>query len=322
MQIGPTRIPNLMGVNIATLVWNDETYRRPPPFDRANNLVLRITQKYNFIQVNPGSDGNVTDYDGHHFPAQAWLGGEFETVCNGFIRVAHQFWNNRFWLRIPDNCQLYDYAARPHYPVVRPSVQCLFEAQRSNHSADDVINVQVANPSGVSTETNAAGAHFSFRADNRHWIPSNATLGRNISGNSQIALVHEVGHNLGEDHVAGLGGSVEDYGGVNPHPDEGTYHRSRSIMGGGMEFEGWNAYAWQIAMQRFTQIPFDQWEGSTRELFPDIPEPRHASIPSADMVFTEEELYAGTRRVILTEPIVISGRVRQRGRPHRDHRRR
>ena len=320
MQLGPVTINHLMGVQIATLRWEDGSHRRPPTFDRDNNLVLTITQKYHFVQMNPGADGCVTDHDGHHFQVQPWADSEWISVCRSFINLANQFWNNQFWLRIPEACSQYNYSSLPWYPVVKPSVQCLYQAQSVCHDGDDVIRIEVANPTGISKEVSpdGSGAHFSFRANARRWIPSNTILTRNSGGNSQITVVHEVGHNLGEDHVAGLGGSIEDYGGVNPHPDDGSYHRSTSIMGSGMVFEGWNAYAWQFAMQRFTQIPFTQWEGSTRELFPDIPEPRYAQVPPADMIFTLEEAQA-RRPTIILDPVVISGRVRHRGPPHRRH---
>ena len=310
MLLGPITISHHMGVQTATLRWNGESYHRPPPLDRANNLVLTIFQKYHFVQMNPGADGYVTDFDRNHFQAQPWNEATWTEVCRSFINLANLFWDNRFWLRMPAFCQQFDYSR----PVYRPNVKCLYHAQSVNHDAPDVITVQVANPTGGSVETGSL-----FRVDNRHWIPSSTALARNFTDNGQISLVHEIGHNLGEDHVAGFGGEVEDYGGLNPHPYGESYHRSRNIMGGGMIFEGWNAYAWQFAMQQFTQIPFPQWEGSTSELLPDPLVPQQSPLSSADMTFTLEEAQA-RRPTIILGPFIINPPVRHRGHSHRRRR--
>ncbi|GAB3982542.1 hypothetical protein GCM10028806_54450 [Spirosoma terrae] len=227
----------------ATLTPSPYTPRnRTMPMDGINNLVLTIRQTYCFQQVNPDATGKALDANNNLVTVNAWVPARWEEVCNNFILVAKQHWDNRFCLRIPASFQGYNYSHNQN--EYRPCIHCRYDAVRVNTPQSGSINVQVVDvPTGSR-----------FRAHARLWTSQDTTLKTNFTGNQQITVVHEVGHNLGSDHVNGAGNGLPNYGGV------GTYN-SRNIMGGGMVFEGWNAYSWQKAMEHMTRVSFAQWEG-------------------------------------------------------------
>ena len=215
---------------------------RTRPMDGINNMVLTIRQFYFFDPVNPDASGNARDTDNNLIPVNAWTAGRWDQVCNELLNVAKRYWDNQFCLRTPASYQAYNYSFdRNEY---RPNIHCRFDAVRVNTRQANSINVQLVDV--------PAGSRF--RAHSRLWTSQDTVLKTNFTGNQQITVVHEVGHNLGSDHVSGPGNGPANYGGV------GT-HNSRNIMGGGMVFEGWNAYSWQHAMQQISRVPFAQWEG-------------------------------------------------------------
>ena len=215
---------------------------RTRPMDGINNVVLTIKQVYCFQQLNPDATGTAMDANSNLVPITAWTPARWEQVCNDFIDIAKRHWDNRFCLRVPASFEGYNYSY--NHNEYRPSIYCRYDAVRVATPQSNSINVQVVDvPAGTR-----------FRAHARLWTSQSAVLKPNFTGNQQIAVVHEVGHNLGSDHVNGPGNGLPNYGGI------GT-HNSQNIMGGGMVFEGWNAYSWQRAMEYITRVPWSQWEG-------------------------------------------------------------
>lgn len=215
---------------------------RTMPSNGINNLVLTIRQVYCFQPVNPDANGNALDTDNKLVPVLAWTPARWEQVCSDFINVAMQHWDNRFCLRVPAAFMGYNYVYS--HNEYRPAIHCRFNAARTTIPQPNAIVVQVVDV--------PAGSRF--RAHARLWTSQDMTLKTNFTGNQQITVAHEVGHNLGSDHVSGAGNNLPNYGGV------GT-HNSQNIMGGGMVFEGWNAYSWQRAMEYITRVPWQQWDG-------------------------------------------------------------
>ena len=294
--------------HLTILEYDDNPWNRPSPFHSVNNLTLTIHQKYNFIPMNPDSAGNIQDSDKKSFPAKNWTEEEWLKTCNEFIGIANHYWDNKFWLHIPDSCHKFDYLYQGLY--IRPNIKCRYNAEWVKSTSTSVIQVKVANP-------NKSG----FRSDNTDWTPEDAQSTPNFTGNSQVTVVHEVGHNLDQTHVSGEKGNLKDYGGRNPNPKSPKYHPSKNIMGGGMTFTEINALPWQLAMQEFTNINSTEWKASMMELFPGSVELIHSPIRAGYLEqYTEMELYTGAKTIVLPE-IVMSGRVRHHGNPHKAHKR-
>jgi hypothetical protein len=107
-------------------------------------------------------------------------------------------------------------------------------------------------------------------------------LARNGPG-TQIPVLHEMGHYLGLNHVAGMFNFSSDYG---------SGYQGQDIMGSGMRLEAWHAFPWRTRLQtgHLGHSYAVEWQAMTMR-----PSPRTYSSYATPQSGREDPLPGGVR---------------------------
>jgi len=173
-------------------------YRPLQPF---NQMKLTIYLRILLQPAAPKPFLNNLDYNKNGFFAAPWKASDWKNFIDGLSRQV-QDWNNVFWLIPPGSFSEYD-QADPSNPkrAWRPNVRCELEVDwNAKDHADRTVSVVNLDP------VLNAFLPYSFRDDSGQYNSSSLNAynpvmdskGHTITKN---AVVHEVGHMLGLDHI-------------------------------------------------------------------------------------------------------------------------
>ena len=240
------------------------------------------------------------------FTTGAWPAGEWIRFKNTIIRESQRFWDSRFWLIPPAStnalCELrneeptsFNTAANAAWPA-RAQTPVAGMPQRHLYSFNITCRTSIYEA------TSAAHAHLRIRApylptglqDNNRFLHSTdsgrgwygsgiltphavtANLGLNRFPFQQRQYLHEIGHALGQRHIAYLMNDrmcievpQHDPRATNGHCYTGYSQGSAgNIMGLGNQLSNLNARPWQAAAAALTNTAVASWDVSLSPVFP------------------------------------------------------
>jgi hypothetical protein len=238
--------------------------------------------------VHKGGKDYVKDWDNWLYPVQSWLEDHKKTFTDGFQGRGEKFWNARFYLLTPAAYTDLDIDGR------RPNVMCLFRLQlvkktESPHRTISVYNIKVkagdeiTHLDGTRKKTISALDSYAFRSDASNYdfydtVKPAADVGtfedkacKCIVKVKKDTIAHELGHALGQAHIAGLKGDTDcDIGSAKVGEDKcyGTGEDALNVMGRGELVTTVNAISWQKRMAEHTGIAWDRWVASLGYIAP------------------------------------------------------
>lgn len=238
-------------------------------------LTLRLALRLE--QINPNPFWFTLDSEGKLFWIQKWTTSAWTNLITGAYG-ATQFWNNRFWLAPPKFFTRFDKLIATGMSW-RPYIQCELAVDffAFNYEPDAIIQFATLDPNPV---LNAPANQF--RSHSRLMVASDLgqrafTVKDNAGGSTnyvQMTFAHEIGHNLGMQHVGivratplcqhALNLEKLGLGDVMPKPWQGGGNSavcygwmqlpdvSANIMGYGEKMNSENANPWIWAIQILT----------------------------------------------------------------------
>jgi hypothetical protein len=272
----------------------DSELKLPGGRDWSENveLTLKLRIHFNFVDptqavamgsgvVNHGKTF-VPDASGWLFPVLPWSGPEKKRYSSYIQQHGQQFWDDRFCLMTPDGYSAFDYCPAGDRVTFRPNVRCRFRLdlvgpKDNPHKVINVFNLNLKTKVVFNSDPTKGKKKlkkfdsYTFRSDDSDY-DSLDTVMRVVASikdprTNQLVKVrhdtiaHELGHALGQAHIAFLLGDAT----CSMDSSTGNDHRCYdggdplNVMGGGELLRPENAYSWYHRIEDHTGVPADLW---------------------------------------------------------------
>jgi hypothetical protein len=255
-------------------------------------LTLRLRVYLNFVDpassstkiVHQGGKDFVKDWDGWLFPLLPWTAAQQRPFCDGFAGRGERFWNARFYLKTPATYAELDLVGR------RPNIMCLFRLElvkqtEAPHRTINVYNIDktVTSVKNVDGRTKSISGQdsYTFRSDASNYdvwdtVKPAADVGtfedrvcKCIVHVKHDTIAHELGHALGQPHIASLKGDHDcDIGAAKEGEDKCYDADPLNVMGRGERLDVLNAISWQKRMEEHTRVVWSSWAASMGYIAP------------------------------------------------------
>lgn len=237
------------------------------------NFLDRASPKLDGVIVNHNGTNVAVDADDWRFPLGSW-GLETDRYAQRFMLQSEEFWDGKFLLHPPRGFQEFQNAVRCRFRLE------LVMEKRLAHNRVNAIKLaegtQTLTHSKKGTRQINVGDQFSFRShaslfDSLDFIQGSGFTTNTAPKTSKVPnivlvrthmIAHEVGHMIGQAHIAGLKGNKKctlTAATQGEKPCYGTGLDATNIMGSGDQLSDDNAITWRERLAEHTGTRAADW---------------------------------------------------------------